>query len=132
MNKKIKKGFIAIVSIILISYLPILNKEILRVIDADYFRYSNANGSYTYIQKFHFKSKMIDPELINYFIYNSNNNITAENKILYRIYKINYLCFWRWTYYYYCSRKFEYRNWSEIEKNRVPFNSTQPQKFQKF
>lgn len=51
-----------------------------------------------------------------------------ENQKLYRLYKINPLCFWRWNNYLKNSIHFEYKDWENIEKNRqkkgIDTNST--------
>ncbi|RZK47902.1 MAG: hypothetical protein EOO99_11990 [Pedobacter sp.] len=86
--------------------------------DTDLHKYSNANGTMTFEDKKHADEYrtairrhegclLIQPAL--------------KDKKLYRLFMINPLAFWRWRLYftkeYY---KFPYKNWKEIEKNRVP------------
>ncbi|WP_185286234.1 hypothetical protein [Chryseobacterium indologenes] len=80
------------------------------------FKYANADGSYTKIQEFGFKDGYFQPSLIKRF--NETRMPTPENTKLYRLYKINPFCFWRWNYYLSSSIKFDYRDWEDIEEVR--------------
>lgn len=98
--------------------LPVVNTEILKRVDGDHFRYSNANGSFTYIQYMDILQPWVSEWTVKRFI--SDQHPSDEYKELFRIYRINPLCFWRWRYYWIVSRNFKYRSWDEIVPNRVP------------
>lgn len=115
------KTFLIIITIlIIIPNLPIINKNILLVVDGQSpFNYSNSNASYTKEDTFGFKDLFISDWSINRFI--EETHPTKENQEIFRLYKINPLCFWRWSYYISISRKFSYKSWNEIEPKRVPY-----------
>lgn len=118
---KLRVITIAIFSLFIFTNLPIINKIILREIDGNrHFRYSNADGSFTIIQDFGFKDGLIQADwVMGRFI--RENKPSPGNRVLYRLYKINPLCFWRWSFYIFSSRKFPYRSWEDIEPNRMPY-----------
>ncbi len=102
--------------LVLVNF-PVLNKSILSAVEpAGKFKYANADGSYTKIQEFGFKDGYFQPSLIKRF--NETRMPTPENTKLYRLYKINPFCFWRWNYYLSSSIKFDYRDWEDIEEVR--------------
>ena len=109
--------------------LPVVGTIILAEIDQGYFRYANADGSYTGIEHIDIFSPWKDKTLSYYF--SEATRPKAANMEIYRLYKINPLCFWRWRYYLTVSRHFNYRNWDEIKKNRTipPSVNTRWQKF---
>lgn len=115
-----KKRTIIIVSfiILIVVNLPVVNTEILNRIDRDHFRYSNADASFTDIEYFDPLQPWINEWTLERFV--RENSPSENNKKVFRIYRINPLCFWRWRYYYVVSWKFEYRSWDEIEPNRAP------------
>ncbi|WP_156307440.1 hypothetical protein [Sphingobacterium endophyticum] len=116
------KTILIIITILNISNLPIINKNILLVADGQNpFRYSNSNASYTKEDTFGFKDLFINDWSINRFIEEARPS--KENQQIFRLYKINPLCFWRWSYYISISRKFPYKSWDEIEPKRVPFDA---------
>ncbi|MCT1532166.1 hypothetical protein M3B46_14285 [Sphingobacterium daejeonense] len=84
------------------------------------FKYSNLNASFTQQESFAFKDSYLTNWSINRFI--EETHPSNEDKQVYRLYKINPLCFWRWSYYISISRNYKYKSWNEIEKNRVPYN----------
>ncbi|GGC22208.1 hypothetical protein GCM10011386_12670 [Parapedobacter defluvii] len=104
----------------LLSNLPILNAYILYKIDNDHFKYSNADASFTVHETFGFKNPRLSQQSIKFFI--EEMKPTPENQKVYRLYRINPLCFWRWSYYLFQSVDFEYKSWKEIEPNRVPYD----------
>ncbi|MBD1433246.1 hypothetical protein H8B06_10440 [Sphingobacterium sp. DN00404] len=117
-----KKVIIWIVAVVVVSNLPIINGEILRGVDSEYFRYSNADATFTYIDHFGFKSggyfnKRVSEEGIK-----RDLNSQGDTIEIFRLYRINPLCFWRWSYYIIVSRQFRYKSWKEIEPRREPFN----------
>lgn len=129
LNMKKKKITLWIVIIIFISNFPYVNKEILRVLDSEHFRYSNANASFTYLQRFDFKTGFINRG-DNESIVKTYLNQNEDNIEIFRLYQVNLLCFWRWSYYLISSRQFRYKNWKEIELNRVPHELDNP--YQRF
>lgn len=49
-------------------------------------------------------------------------NPKSENTEMYRLYRMNPLYFWRWSYYLIVSKDFKYKDWKEIESNRIPYD----------
>ena len=112
---------VTIVIIVIIVNLPIVNKNVLLMMDGNNpFKYSNLNASFTQQESFAFKDSYLTNWSINRFI--EETHPSNENKQVYRLYKINPVCFWRWSYYISISRNYKYKSWNEIEKNRVPYN----------
>ena len=105
----------------IITNLPVINKNFMLLFDGEgHFRYSNADASFTQVQRLGFKDPNISDWSINNFI--EDTQPAPENREVYRLYRINPLCFWRWTYYIGVSRDFKYKSWKEIEPNRIPYN----------
>lgn len=115
----IKYSLIAFTILVTICHLPFIDKSILEEIDSGRFRYSNIDGSYTSIQGFGFKDAFYTRNTLAPL----SDAELSDPKVqqIYRLYKINWLCFWRWQYYIVSSLKFEYKDWKEIEKHRVPY-----------
>jgi len=112
---------VTIIIIVIIVNLPIVNKNVLLMMDGNNpFKYSNSNASFTQQESFAFKDSYLTNWSINRFI--EETNPSNENKQVYRLYKINPVCFWRWSYYISISWNYKYKSWNEIEKNRVPYN----------
>jgi hypothetical protein len=103
-----------------ISNLPFVNSYLLHRFDGDLFKYSNANASFTLHEIFDFKFSPISQRLIDRYI--AEFHPDKKNQQVYRLYRINPLCFWRWSHYLITSRDYEYRSWKEIEPNRVPYD----------
>ena len=118
--KYIIRSLLVFMVIIIFSNLPFVDKLVLKAIDVNTFRYSNRNGAYTRVQGFDFKDGYFNPRMIHRYV--EKEKPLAENKKLYRLYKINPLCFWRWGYYYTSSKDFEYLDWEEIEPTRVSYH----------
>ncbi len=118
--KIIKIITIIFFSIAVISNLPFVAKPLLGKLDASHFKYSNLNASFTYVQSFGFKDSYIGER--TKYRFKTEAHPTPENETIYRLYKINPLCFWRWHYYIFISSKFPYKRWDEIEKNRVAYD----------
>jgi len=118
--KYIKYSLIIFAILVIICHLPFVGKSILHEIDKGRFRYSNRDGSYTSIQGFGFKDGLYTRNRLA----PSSDPALSDPKVqqIYRLYKINWLCFWRWQLYIVSSLKFEYKNWKEIEKQRVPYD----------
>ncbi len=89
---------ITVIVTFIIVNLPIVNTEILKRVDGDHLRYSNANGSFTYIQYFDMLQPWISDWTAERFAL--ERYPSEENKEVFRIHKINPLCFWRWRYYW--------------------------------
>ncbi len=112
MKRKLIKW--SILFILALPNLPVVGTIILAEIDQGYFRYANADGSYTGIEHIDIFSPWKDKTLSYYF--SEATRPKAANMEIYRLYKINPLCFCRWRYYLTVSRHFTYRNWDEIKK----------------
>ncbi|WP_164111664.1 MULTISPECIES: hypothetical protein [Sphingobacterium] len=67
--------------------LPVINTEILRKVDSNHFRYSNADASFTYVQYLDILQPWISEWTVKGFI--SDQHPSEENKELFRIYRIN-------------------------------------------
>ena len=114
-----KRAIVIIVFVFLIVVnLPVINTEILKRVDGEHFRYSNANGSLTTVEHIDILQPWMSEWTVGRFA--RERHPSDENKEMFRIYRINPLCFWRWRYYWVVGRKFKYRSWDEIEPNRVP------------
>lgn len=115
-----RKGWLIFVSIvIIIPNLPVIGTGIMDKIDSDHFRYSNNDASFTQVEDFDIKRPWMNEWVVWGFI--ERTRPEARNMEVFRLYKINPLCFWRWRYYILVSRKFRYKNWERIERDRVPF-----------
>ncbi|MBB2950657.1 hypothetical protein [Sphingobacterium sp. JUb56] len=111
-----KKTILAlIISILLIPNLPFINKFIAHRLDEGHFTYANLDGSYVITQDFSFKSPGFSTFGFNEFI--KETSPAKENRKLYRLYKINPLCLWRWKNYLVNSIHFEYMDWKVFERN---------------
>lgn len=123
---KKKTIIIVLVTILLIPNLPVINKYVAHQLDEGHFRYANLDGSYTTTQHFSFKSPAFSMFGFNQFI--KETSPAKENQKLYRLNKINPLCFWRWNNYLKKSIHYEYKDWETIEMNRqkkgIDTNST--------
>ncbi|WP_312716905.1 hypothetical protein [Sphingobacterium multivorum] len=116
-----KRKFITgiILSVLVIPNTPVIGTEILKAIDGDHFRYANANASFTSIQYIDTYTPWMSKWVTYGFIYDTKPEMV--NMEIFRLYRINPLCFWRWRYYLTVSKNFEYRDWEKIKPNRVPF-----------
>lgn len=116
-KKNLKKAIIIVLAIILlIPNMPFIGKDIHHWLDEGYFRYSNLDGSYMITQDFDFKSPGFSTFGFEYFV--KNTSPAKENRKLYRLYKINPVCFWRWSYYLRHSINLDYMDPKVIEMNR--------------
>lgn len=111
----LRKTIVIVLGIILLlPNVPFIGKDIHKWLDTGYFRYSNLDGSYYLTQDFDFKSPGFSTFGFEYFV--KNTSPAKENQKLYRLYKINPLCFWRWSYYLRHSIHLDYMAPSVIEK----------------
>jgi len=125
MKRKTKKRLIiaVVVAVVLISNIPILNSPLLLALDCGKLRYSNADGSFTMIGGFDVFSVLVDrKEMYEAIIRNRDPPVSEENVEIYRLYRMNPVYFWRWSYYFLVSKQYRYKNWKEIEPNRVPYD----------
>lgn len=110
---------VIVITIIIVPNLPIIGTWTMGKIDANHFRYANNDASFTSIQRFDFKTGWISEWTVWGFI--EDQRPIMRNMEVFRLYRINPLCFWRWRYYLTVSRKFKYKSWKKIEPNRTPF-----------
>ncbi len=89
--------------------------------DNNIYKYSIGDASFT-VQD-HLGKESSGIGTIKYgFSHFSQDHPTNKNKILYRLFWRNPLCFWRWGEYIFGDQyKLPYKNWYEIEKARVPY-----------
>jgi|GEM_PF-2295733 len=92
-----KKIFFLIGILLILINAPILNNFILYHTDNNTFKYSNLNGTFTCIDRFGFKDPGLTDLAFDLFVKETNQD--KKDSELYRLYKINPLCFWRWNYY---------------------------------
>lgn len=110
-----------LLAMIIVTNLPIINSNFMLMLDGkDHFRYSNNNASYTSIDGLSFKNGAFTPKRIERFI--EETNPQPENRELFRLYRINPLCFWRWSYYFGTSSNFKFKSWEDIKPNRLPYD----------
>ena len=110
-----KPWVFGITLLIILSNLPPLKHILGLAIDEYHYRYSNINGSLTYVEFKAHDIKGMYRSLSSYKTHFPNANDT----IMYRLYKRNLLCFWRWGEYIYDQRyKLPYKRWTEIRKRR--------------
>ncbi|AYZ36179.1 hypothetical protein EGY07_11600 [Chryseobacterium indologenes] len=116
-----KRKFIIgiVLSVLVIPNTPIIGTEIVKAIDGDHFRYANANAAFTSIDYMEVYQPWISKWTTFGFIHDTKPEMV--NMEIFRLYRINPLCFWRWRYYLTVSKNFEYRDWEKIKPNRVPF-----------
>jgi len=110
----------SIVLVLAIPNTPIIGTEILYRIDEGYFRYANNDASLTVVEHIDIFSPWMNKWVTWGFI--EDQRPTSENMEVFRLYRINPLCFWRWRYYLIVSRHFDYKSWKDIEPNRVPYD----------
>lgn len=107
--------FIVLGIMLLIPNIPFIGKDIDHWLDEGYYRYANLDGSYMITQDFHFKSPGFSTFGFEQFI--KEKSPAKENRKLYRLYKINPLCFWRWSNYLNHGVHFDYMDPKVIERN---------------
>lgn len=116
-KKNLKKAIIIVLAIILlIPNMPFIGKDISHQLDEGYYRYANLDGSYVITQDFNFKSPGFSDFHFKYWV--KMTSPPQENRKLYRLYKFNPLCFWRWKNYLLNGVHFDYMDPKVIERNR--------------
>jgi len=104
--------------ICLIVFLGIIVSNILPLdklfSDGSYYRYSNGDGSVTFME---FKARDFEMMKRRFESYKTTKNIDSK---IYRLFKKNPFAFWRWGRYFIGKRyKLPYKEWTEIEAIRV-------------
>jgi len=116
--------------VVALSNIPVLNTPLLLALDGGRLRYSNADGSFTKIGGFDVFSVLKDSKEISEAILREREPpVSEENVEIYRLYRMNPLCFWRWSYYFLVSKKYRYKNWKDIEPNRIPYEENHRRDF---
>jgi len=116
-----KRKLIITSIVIAVPNIPVIGTDlILKKIDGDHFRYANNNASFTSVEYIDSFSPWMDKWVMWFFI--EDQRPTSQNMEVFRLYKINPLCFWRWRYYIGISRHFGYKSWKDIKPNRVPYD----------
>ncbi|MCT1531519.1 hypothetical protein M3B46_10975 [Sphingobacterium daejeonense] len=111
-----KKIFFLIGILLILINAPILNNFILYHTDNNTFKYSNLNGTFTCIDRFGFKVPGLTDLAFDLFVKETNQD--KKDSELFRLYKINPLCFWRWNYYLTKSLSYKYKDWDEIASSK--------------
>jgi hypothetical protein len=111
-----KKIFFLIGILLILINAPILNNFILYHTDNNTFKYSNLNGTFTCIDRFAFKDLGLTDLAFDLFIKETNQD--KKDSELFRLYKINPLCFWRWNYYLTKSLNYKYKDWDKIASSK--------------
>ncbi len=110
-----KKKLVIILFVIFFSNIPPFKSILSVYLNDGWYRYSNADGSYTFIDNpisnSNYSLKKIIP--VTCRVHNSSDTI------MYRLFYKNPLKFWNWGEYFY-SKKYnlEYMNWGRIKKKR--------------
>ena len=117
--KRKKTAFLIALGLVLVSNWPLV-KNVTGLNDG-YYRYSNESGTYTAMES-PIENIMYQKPPGGKWIVNPNNcstNTPAGDTILYRVFAINPLKFWRWGEYLFDWRyRLPYENWKIIEKRR--------------
>lgn len=139
LKKKLKPLLIILLSIILISNIPPINKWIDFVFDDNHYSFSNADGTSTFIYQSFMGGAFSVPKILSTTISDpavdtlgmgGNSNIPpgkalrdkypGADTVVYRLFWKNPLTFWRWGNYIFGDIKYDYpyKNWNEIKKHR--------------
>jgi hypothetical protein len=111
-----KKIFFLIGILLILINAPILNNFILYHTDNNTFKYSNLNGTFTCRDRFGCKDLGLTDLEFDLFIKETNQD--KKDSELFRLYKINPLCFWRWNYYLTKSLNYKYKDWDKIASSK--------------
>lgn len=109
------KSLILILAFLFIANIPPIKNIFTFFIDENHYRYSNYDGSFTFIEfKGHDTEMMGRKE--NAF---NKKHFLDSNTVVFRCFRKNPLALWRWAEYFYDKRyKLPYKNWKEIRKRR--------------
>lgn len=130
-NKKIITSVIALI-FIAICNIPFVSHFIDIGIQPKYYRFSNNDGSFTsQSSEISLFSATFDGLENNFRFFLDEYPDSKGNDTLYRLFTKNPLYFWRWSSFY-TKKEFQvpYKNWDQIEQNRVPYDSNS--RWQKF
>ncbi len=92
------------------------------IIDSYHYRYCNYSGSFTFTDQGHYEASHLKDALTSCLKENAPllaKPITAKDRVVYRLFWRNPICFWRW--YDYCvnpAYKLPYISWAEVEARR--------------
>lgn len=119
--KRKKTVILIVLAFILVANWPLV-KNVTGLNDG-YYRYSNQSGTYTAletpIQNRMYKKPPGGRWIINAPNWYSCKAMPQTDTVVYRLFKINPLKFWRWGEYIFDWRyRMPYENWEEIEKRR--------------
>ena len=116
---KNKKKVLWIIGLILFSNWPAFKNTV--GLNNGYYKYSNESGTYTALET-PIQNRMYQKPPGGKWIVNPNNcstNTPAGDTILYRVFAINPLKFWRWGEYLFDRRySLPYEDWNVVEKRR--------------
>jgi hypothetical protein len=110
-----KPWVLGLIAFIIIANVPPIKNIYHMIFDEYHYRYSNENGSFTFVE---FKAR--DTKMM-YRIMHGYKQLHPQSKdtTAYRLFKKNILCFWRWGEYFYDKRyKMPYKSWKEIKRRR--------------
>lgn len=119
--KKNRKWIWLVAMIFLLTNWPLFKN--ITGLNQDYYRYSNISGTYTRIEN-QLQGRMYKRPPKGEFILNRPNfygcnDMPASDTVVYRLFAINPLKFWRWSEYIFDWRyRLPYKNWGTIKKNR--------------
>jgi hypothetical protein len=114
-NRIIKRIIVWILAIIIIANIPIATRLFGFFLDEGHYRYSNSDGTSTYVE---FKSHNFEMGIRRNDSCNLRRPKDAD-PTMYRLFTKNPLAFWRWGLYFYDERyKLPYKDWNEIKNNR--------------
>ncbi len=92
------------------------------MVDERHYRYSNANGSFTFYE---FMSRNFEMMKISHQECLLDHP-KLKDKNVYRLFSKNPLAFWRWSMYLFDERyRLPYKDWKEIEQKRKTTKETQ-------
>ena len=116
-----KAKIITIAIVLIIFNIPPFTFPFKIILDRTLYKYSNGDASFT-VQDHLGKENSGIYTIKSGFEDFLKDHPANKNKILYRLFWKNPLCFWRWGEYIFMDEyKLPYKNWREIEKVRVPF-----------
>ena len=113
--KQYKKILFFFAIVIILSNVPPFRDYFRVTVDERHYRYSNANGSFTFYE---FMSRNFNMMKYSHKVC-LNQQSHLKDKQVYRLFAKNPFAFWRWSLYLFDERyKLPYKNWKEIEEVR--------------
>jgi hypothetical protein len=111
---RMSKMIAILIACILLSNIPAIKNIVSFIVD-NHYRYSNYDGTFTFIE---IKSRDVSMMYRKTRVFNESQPLKKDSTI-YRIFNKNPLAFWRWAEYFYDKRyKLPYKSWKEIRKRR--------------